>query len=220
MIQIDRVISLDEKVQLLARDIYDAALLEGSLRLEQFTPSKQLQSILDEDELSKLMTYLWKHDVLIFSYRKISIRTHSRDPLSNGFRPYALDINQSNIRRLLGLENNTSPPAPVESGIRLHPEYSYLLIDGEKIPLGKGKLHKTLQYWICNLCLQNPNNPVQETDIMAMYATDYDITARSRAVRDAVYKLNPKIEAATKINELFTYSNGYVVFNADKLKEA
>ena len=105
----------------------------------------------------------------------------------------------------------------IEKGIRLHPEYSYLIVNGTEIPLAKGKLHRSLQYWICQQCLKKPNSPVQETNIMAKYATDYDVIARGRAVRDAVYMLNPKIEKATGINQLFTYSNGYVVLNADKL---
>jgi len=214
----DGIISLGEKIRLLAQDIYDAAVLSNSLKLKNYIPSKQIQNLVDQDELDSLIAYLRKHGFLTYTHRRISTGTNflGAPESKKSFQPYEIVISQPNIRRLLGLKDN--PSKPVENGIKLHPEFSLLIVNGEEIPLAKGKMHRSLQYWICWLCLKEPNNPVQETDIMEQYADDYEITARSRAVRDAVYLLNPKIKKVTGIEELFTYSNGYVVFNADKLK--
>jgi hypothetical protein len=218
MTQDSRIVGLGDKIRLLAQDIYDAALLRNSLKLENYIPSKQIQNLVDQDELDSLIAYLRKRGILIYTYRRISVGTSflNASESENRIQPYEITISQPNISRLLGLKDIANKPA--EGGIKLHPEFSILIVNGKKIPLAKGKLHKSLQYWICRLCLKKPNIPVQETSIMAKYATDYDITARSRAIRDAVYKLNPKIKNVTGIDELFTYSNGYVVFNADKLK--
>jgi len=210
-----KMLSLGEKIQLLAQDIYNAALLKNSLKLENFAPSKQVQNLLDEDEFDSLIEHLKKRGILTSLSREFSVR-EGGDASKNGYHTYKVVINQPKIRQLLGLKDIADKPA--EEGIRLHPKYSYLIVDGKEIPLAKGKLHKTLQYWICCLCLKKPNIPVQETDIMAKYASDFHITGRSRAVRDAVYKLNPKIKKAAGVDELFTYSNGFVIFNADKLK--
>jgi hypothetical protein len=212
------VISLGEKIRLLAQDIYDAAVLKNSLKLENYVPSKQIQNLVDQGELDSLITYLRKQGILTYTYRRVSTAANflGAPKSENSLQPYEIIISQPNMRRLLGLKE--SPNKPVEKGIKLHTEFSYLIVNGEEIPLAKGKLHRSLQYWICWLCLKAPNTPVQETDIMEQYAPDYEITARNRAVRDAVYKLNPKLKKATGIDELFTYSNGYVVFNANKLK--
>lgn len=212
------IMSLGEKIRLLAQDIYDAAVLRNSLKLESYVPSKQIQRLVDQDELDNLITYLKKHGVLTHTYRRISVKTSflGTQESNDGFQSYEIVISQSNIRRLLGLKDGSSNP--VEKGVKLHPEFSILIVNGEEIPLARGKLQRTLQYWICRLCLKAPNRRVQETDIMERYAEEYEVTARSRAIRDAVYKLNPKIKRIAGIEELFTYSNGYVVFNADKLK--
>lgn len=218
MTQESRIVGLGDKIRLLAQDIYDAALLRNTLKLEKYMPSKQIQNLVDRDEFDSLIAYLRKHGILTHTYRRVSVDTNflGAPKSEDNFQPYEIIISQPSIRRFLGLKDIASKPA--EEGIKLHPEFSILIVNGKKIPLAKGKLHKSLQYWICRLCLKKPNIPVQETSIMAKYATDYDITARSRAIRDAVYKLNPKIKNVTGIDELFTYSNGYVVFNADKLK--
>ena len=207
-----RVLSLDEKLKLLAGDIYDAAFVKNSLQLEHYTPSKQIQNLMDEDEFISLLAYLRNHGVLTFTFREVY--TRGRYAPKEGFHSHKIVISQPDIRRLLGLKD---APEPVEDGIKLHPKYSYLIINGKEIPLAKGKLHKSLQYWVCQQCLKKQNMPVEETDIMAKYAPDYDINGRSRAVRDAVYMLNPKIKKVTGIDQLFTYSNGYVVLNSDKL---
>ncbi len=212
MTQDSKIVDLGDKIRLLAQDIYDAAVLINSLELEHYVPSKQIQNLLDEEELNTIINYLRKHRILTSVFRKPSVGFGPKI----GYQPYRIRISQPSIRRLLGLKDVASKPA--EGGIKLHPEFSFLIINGTEIPLAKGKLHKSLQYWVCYLCLKKPNIPVQETNIMAKYATDYDITARSRAIRDAVYKINPKVKKVTGIDELFTYSNGYVVFNADKLK--
>lgn len=216
MTQYDMLASLDEKIRLLARDIYDTAVIENALKLEHFVPSKQIQNLLDEEEVARLITFLKRRGILTYAFREASSSPILGNASKESYPSFTIIISQPRIRRLLNLEENVSKQ--VDGGVRLHPEFSSLIINGKEIPLSKGKLHKSLQYWICRLCLKKPNIPVQETNIMAKYATDYDITARSRAIRDAVYKLNPKIKNATGIDELFTYSNGYVVFNADKLK--
>lgn len=208
-----KILSLREKLQLLARDIYDTAIISNSLKLEHFVPSKQIRNLLDKDEVDRLIEHLSKRGILTHSYP--ALPSASWDSPKGGFQAYDLAISQPKIRHLLGLEDIAYK---TEKGIKLHPKFTHLVINGDEIPLGKGTLHKSLQYWICLVCLKKPNTPVKETIIMAKYATDYDITARGRAVRDAVYKLNPKIKNKTGIDELFTYSSGYVTFNADKLK--
>jgi hypothetical protein len=212
----NRILSLSEKVRLVARDIYNTAILNHSLKLEYFLPSKQLQSLLDEQEYDRLITHLRERRILLSLYPVLPTTITLINAPNNRFQAYEMKISEPNIRRLLGLKDITSKP--VEKGVKLHSRLSVLIVNGAEVPLAKGELHRSLQYWICRLCLKKPNTPVKETDIMAKYATDYEVTARSRAVRDAVYKLNPKIKHAAKIDGLFTYSSGYVTFNADKLK--
>lgn len=213
MIRKYRMLSLNEKIQLVARDMYDTALIKDSLKLKNFIPSKQIQNTISPNEFDDIIEFLKKRKI-VYAFRSFNL--HSSNSHKNQFVEYDLTIYQPEIRRWLGLKSVTSKQT--DRGIRLDKDYSNLIINGVIIPLGKGRLHKSLQYWICYLCLQCPNTPVQETDIMAKYATDYEINARSRAIRDAVYRLNPKIKETTGIDELFTYSSGYVVFNADKLK--
>lgn len=215
MIQKDRMLSLNEKIQLVARDMYDTALIKDSLKLKSFIPSKQIQNIISSNEFEDVVEFLKKRKI-VYAFRSFSNKLHSSNSHKNQFIEYDLTIYQPEMRRLLGLEN--MPSKQIDRGIKLDKDFSKLIINGITIPLGKGKLHKSLQYWICYLCLKCPNTPVEETDIMAKYATDYEVNARSRAIRDAVYRLNPKIQKVTGIDELFTYSSGYVVFNADKLK--
>jgi len=211
-----KILSLREKIQLLARDIYDTAILSHSLKLEHFVPSKQIQNLLDEEEFERLIIHLRQRGVLPYMSPAFPTKITPEGKSKGSFQPYDIRISEPKIRHLLGLKDISDKP--VEKGIKLHPKFSILVIDGEDILLGRGKLDKTLQYWICRLCLKEPNNPVREMKIMAKYATDYEVTARGRAVKDAVYKLNPKIKNKTGIDELFTYSSGYVTFNADKLK--
>ena len=111
----DKILSLNDKIRLLARDIYDAAQLLNSLTIEHFVPSKQLQSILDEKEYGRLVDYLRKQDVLIQAWREIKKWNEPKD----GFQAYKIIINQPNIRGLLGLkvnENKSVKPRIKSSG--------------------------------------------------------------------------------------------------------
>jgi hypothetical protein len=212
----NRILNLSEKVRLLARDIYDTAILQRSLKLEYFVPSKQIQNLLDEEEFERLIIHLRQRGVLPYMSPAFPTKITPEGKSKGSFQPYDIRISEPKIRRLLGLKDIANKPA--KEGIKLHPKLSYLIVNGVEIPLGKGELHKSIQYWVCRLCLKKPNIPVKETDIMAKYKADFDITGRGRAVRDAVYKLNPKIKNKTGIDKLFSYSTGHVTFNADKLK--
>jgi hypothetical protein len=204
--------SLEQKLKIILRDIYEAAILKHSLVLEEYRPSQQLEAIFSEEEYKSLIEYLRKQSLLKMAYPASIWLIHDKSK----FKPYKLIVNQEKVRKFLGYDD--APGSP-QKGVRLDPTEAVLRVNGAEIKLGKGRLHKSLQYWVCWCCLKEPNAPVEETDIMAKYDTDYEITARGRAVRDAVYRLNPKIKAATGIDNLFTYSVGYVKFNADKVNQ-
>jgi len=208
-----RILSLNDKLKIVATDIFDKVILGKSPVIERYVPTKQVRNVLSDEEVMQFLWLLRKSKYINFYYGSASglCIDHLEDP--SRFSPQDVFINGSAMRKLLGLK--PKPP----SGVALDRVRAVLYINGSVIKLGRGEGERSLQYWVCVLCLSKPNKPIEEVKILskAKPETEYELTARSRAIRDAVKKLNDKIEAKTGFNKVFIFSRATVTYDARKI---
>jgi hypothetical protein len=194
------LLKLDQKIKLVATDIYDAVLITGNSGLDDYRPSKQLAQLLSKDEYVNIIKHLHSKRLITFPFENIILSTNSDE-----MPTYNFSVSFNKLKKSLGIQ----PSAPVVP-FTFDKVAEALYIKGHTISVRPG----TLRYYTVEKCVGKPGKAIQETDIMAKYRPDYEVYARKRAIRDAVIALNKRVKAVTGIEKLFIYSNGHVTFDA------
>ena len=211
------MLSLEDKVKIVANDLFEGALLSGNNLIRSYVPSKSVRDLLSNDEVIRTMWFMRAKGYINIYYEIDSGEVNSTMDDAQPFKPQDVFIAPSKIRKLLGYGSTRTK---LISTVYFDEEKSKLIVKGEEIKLGRGDVgEQTIQYWIVAVCYKKPNKRINETDIMAKYKPDWDITARGRAIRDAVIALDKKIADKTGIKGLFTYSRNKVTFHPQLVEE-
>lgn len=200
----DYFLSAKEKVELVANDILEQFIIANKQKpnLDSYSPGKQVLDICNNEEVESILLNLQSNDAL--TYEKIDDIHYSVKPNWDNFR---------SLFYFLREDPSGKSTTTTKKKYSLDEVFSVLYINGIPIKLGRGIGERTLQYQTCRLCLEKPNEPIDELDILNAYKDSFDF-ARSRAVRDAVIVLNKKIKEQTKIDNIFIYSKATVTFNS------
>lgn len=206
MTQVEKLLSLEDRVKLVANDILESVRLTGRTHLVEYAMSKQLADYISPIEFKHILNRLHKsgHITAPIDNKKMWNKATNIAPDSFDFR-----VRVDKIQKALAQKQPTytEPYEFIKNRAELRIGEHHVILR-----------HATLQFFIVQECIKKPDARVQETDIMAKYETDYELTGSNRSIRDAVRSLNAKIIRSTDIYRLFIYSRGYVVFDTTKLE--
>lgn len=178
--------------------ILESVELEGT-KLREWRGTKALTEILLPSEYEKILRRLTDLGFIVAIPTPILLAEARQD----GLPPYDI-VTDTEALQTVSSDHQQSLP----EGVTII--NTTLLIDGQRVELGRGAHNYTIQYWIAILTLKKPGRPVEELRILEKYG---DEGARGRAVADATRLLNKKVKTVTGINDMFIYSSGYVSYS-------